>query len=102
MDEGRIVKIEENVKSNQHRLDNAEQKIEKLEDTYKIMEKMDWRMSNVETSVNKINEKLDKHEKDIIDGNNKTDKEKSIKWDKVIDYLFYAVLAYALIKLGLK
>ena len=102
MDEGRFVKLEENVKSNQHRLDNAEQKIEKLEDTYKIMEKMDWRMGNVETSVNKINEKLDKHEKDITDEKSKTDKEKSIKWDKLFDYLFYAVLAYALIKLGLK
>lgn len=25
-----------------------------------------------------------------------------MKWDKLIDYLFYAILAFALFKLGLK
>lgn len=27
---------------------------------------------------------------------------KGMKWDKLIDYLFYAILAYCLFKLGLK
>lgn len=98
----KLTKLEENIKSNQHRIDKAEEKIEKLEDTYKIMEKMDFRMGNVEKSIEGINNKLDKQELKIEEEVYKEDKQKSIKWDKLIDYIFYAVLAYALIKLGLK
>lgn len=100
--ERRLTKLEENVKSNQHRLDKNEEKIEKLEDTYRIMEKMDFRMSNVEKSIEGINNKLDKQETKIEEEVHKDDKKKSVKWDKLIDYIFYALLAYALIKLGLK
>ena len=98
----KLTKLEENIKSNQQRIDKAEEKIEKLEDTYKIMEKMDFRMGNVEKSIEGINNKLDKQEFKIEEEVHKEDKQKSIKWDKLIDYIFYAVLAYALIKLGLK
>lgn len=48
-------------------------------------------MGNVEQNVEKIKTKLDNNSK-----------EKSMKWDKLIDYLFYAILAYALFKLGIK
>lgn len=100
--ERRLTILEENTKTNSYRIIKAEEKIEKLEDTYKIMEKMDYRMGNVEKSIEGINTKLDKQETKIEEEVHKDDKQKSIKWDKLIDYLFYAVLAYALIKLGLK
>lgn len=89
--ETRIVKLEENVKSNQHRIDKTEEKIEKLEETYKIMEKMDYRMSNVEGTVTEIKNEIKSSLSD-----------KGKKWDKLIDYIFYAILAYCLYKLGLK
>lgn len=48
-------------------------------------------MGQMEESVNQINNKLDNQQE-----------KKGMKWDRLIDYLFYAILAYALIKLGLK
>ena len=100
--ERRLTKLEEHTNSNSRRIDKAEEKIEKLEDTYKIMEKMDFRMGNVEKSIEGINTKLDKQETKIEEEVHKDEKQKSIKWDKLIDYLFYAILAFALFKLGLK
>ena len=59
------------------------------------MEKMDFRMENVEKNVAGINTKLEE-----------VDKSKGRKWDKLIDYIFYFILAtilgYIAIKLGLK
>ena len=48
-------------------------------------------MGNMEDKVEKIDKKLDEKMK-----------EKSMKWDKLIDYLFYAAVAYALFKMGIK
>lgn len=83
--------IEDRSKSNTKRIDEHDDRIEKLEKNTAILEKMDYRMGNVEKTVDKINVKLDKKAT-----------EKGLKWDKLIDYLFYALLAYALFKLGLK
>lgn len=98
----RLVAVEERAKSNTKRIDAHEKDIDELKKTYSIMENMNYRMGNVEQNVKSINDKLDKHEREIKEESNKTDKAKSIKWDKLIDYIFYAVLAYALFKLGLK
>ncbi len=87
----RLVQNEQRSKSNTKRLDEHEEKIESLEKTYSIMEKMDYRMSNVENNVSEMR-------KDIQKGK----EQKGMKWDKLIDYLFYAILAFALFKLGLK
>lgn len=85
----------ERYKHHQERLDDHEKRIDSLEKTYSIMEKMDYRMGNVEDSVKMINQKLDKN-----------NSEKGKKWDKLIDYLFYFVIATLLgiliSKLGLK
>jgi hypothetical protein len=78
-------------KSNTKRIDEQDKKINNLEKTYSIMEKMDFRMGKVENAVERIDTKLENSEK-----------QKSMKWDKLIDYLFYAILAYALFRLGLK
>lgn len=98
----RLVAVEERAKSNTKRIDAHEKDIDELKKTYSIMENMNYRMGNVEKNVESINDKLDKHEKEIKEEGTKIDKDKSIKWDKLIDYLFYAILAYALFKLGLK
>lgn len=87
----RITEIDSRSKSNTHRLDEHEIKITNLERTYSIMEKMDYRMGKVENAVERIDNKLET-----------ANKSKGLKWDKLIDYLFYAVVAYVLIKLGLK
>lgn len=91
----RLVKVEQSDKSAHHRLDEQEKDIDELKKTYVIMEKMDFRMENVEKNVAGINAKLE----DV-------DKSKGKKWDKLIDYIFYFILAtilgYIAIKLGLK
>lgn len=94
MEEKYIEKIQEiadRSKSNTKRIDEHDKKLDELEKTYSIMEKMNYRMGNVENAVERIDIKLQG-----------SDKNKSMKWDKLIDYLFYALLAYALFKLGLK
>lgn len=91
----RIVKVEQSDKSAHHRLDEHENEINELKKTYAIMEKMDFRMENVEKNVAGINAKLEDVEKS-----------KGKKWDKLVDYIFYFILAtllgFVAIKLGLK
>lgn len=95
----KIAHIEEREKSNTKRLDDHDSRLDNLEKTYSIMEKMDYRMGKVETAVEKIDSKLDEkvHE---------NDKEKGKKWDKLIDYIFYtilgAIMLLVLAKVGLK
>ena len=86
-----ITEIDQRSKSNTKRIDDVERDVDELKKTYSIMEKMDLRVGNIETSVETINSKLD----------SQTEK-KGMKWDKLIDYLFYAILAYCLYKLGIK
>lgn len=87
----KLAEVDSRSKSNTHRLDEQESRISSLEKTYSIMEKMDYRMGKVENAVERIDTKLENNERT-----------KGMKWDKLIDYLFYAILAYALIKLGIK
>lgn len=87
--------IEERFKNTDKQLENHEKRLAKVEETYAIMQKMDLRVGNIEKSVETINNKLD----------GQTD-EKGKKWDKLIDYIFYFVIAILLgllvKKLGLK
>lgn len=98
----KIIETEARSKSNLKRLDEQESEIKELRKTYSLMETMVLRIGNVEKNVESINNKLDEHEKEIQEESTKEFKQKSIKWDKIIDYLFYALLAAALFKLGLK
>ena len=94
MEKADIIKLQETEdrsKSNTKRLDEHDKDIKELKNTYKIMEKMDYRMGNVEDNVTEIKEEIKKGKE-----------QKGMKWDKLIDYLFYAILAFALFKLGLK
>ena len=91
----RLVAVEEARKSNTKRIDEHDEQIKELQNTYKIMEKMDYRIGNVEENIEKINTKLDE-----------SSQEKGKKWDKLIDYIFYSILGLLLsfiaFKLGIK
>ena len=81
----KVAHLEEREKSNTKRLDDHDSRLDNLEKTYSIMEKMDYRMGQVETAVDKIDKKLDAKV-------NENDKEKGKKWDKLVDYIFYTIL----------
>lgn len=102
----KIIQNEQSTKSAHKRLDENEARLDALEKTYAIMEKMDYRMGRVEDSVDKISQKLDSNYKELMSTKNQNTNEKSKKWDKFIDYLFYAivgaVIVLALTKIGLK
>ena len=87
----KLQEIEDRSKSNTKRIDEHDEDIKELKNTYKIMEKMDYRMGNVENNVTEIKKEIQEKKE-----------QKGMKWDKLVDYLFYAVLACALFKLGLK
>lgn len=87
----KVAHLEEREKSSSKRIDEHDEQIKELQNTYSIMEKMDYRMSNVEDNVSEIKTEIQKGKE-----------QKGMKWDKLIDYLFYAILAFALFKLGLK
>lgn len=95
----KVAHLEEREKSNTKRLDVHEREIAELKETNAILKNMNYRMEQVESAVSKIDKKLD----DKIAGDIGS---KGKKWDKLIDYLFYAILgvllSYIAYKLGLK
>ena len=95
----KVAHLEEREKSSTKRINEHDERLDKLEKTYSIMEKMDYRMGKVESAVEKIDQKIDSKVSE-------DDKAKGKKWDKLIDYIFYSILAVILgliyIKLGLK
>ena len=95
----RIAHLEEQNKSNTKRIDEHDERIEKLEDTYSTLQKMDYRIGKLETTIEKMDNKLDSKI-------NQDSENKGKKWDKLLDYLFYSVIAILLTwlysKLGLK
>ena len=56
----KIAEIEQRSKSNTKRLDEYDGQIKELQNTYSIMEKMDYRMGNVENNVSEIKEDIQK------------------------------------------
>lgn len=56
----KVAHLEERAKSNTRRLDDHEERIDSLEKTYSIMEKMDYRIGNMENSVDEIKTEIKK------------------------------------------
>lgn len=56
----KIAETEQRSKSNTKRLDEHDEQIKELQNTYSIMEKMDYRMGNVENNVSEIKEDIQK------------------------------------------
>lgn len=95
----KVAHLEEREKSNTKRISEHDTRLDNLEKTYSIMEKMDYRMEKVESAIEKIDKKLDEKVQEDTTS-------KSKKWDKLVDYIFYSILAIILsliyVKLGLK
>ena len=77
------------------KFENHEKRISILEHNTKILETMDYKIGEMEKNLKSINSKLEN-----------TQNEKGKKWDKLIDYLFYAILGilltYIAYQLGIK
>lgn len=57
----KVAHLEERAKSNTRRLDEHDSEIEELKKTYSIMEKMNYRMENMENSVDEIKTEIKKN-----------------------------------------
>lgn len=95
----KVAHIEERSKSNTKRIDEQDERIEKLENSTAILQKMDYRMGKVETAIERIDSKLDEKI-------NEDSKKKGQKWDKFVEYVFYTILgillSYIAVKIGIK
>ena len=87
--------IKERLNGVDKELEKHEKRISSLEKTYSIMERMEFQIKEMDANIAKLSEKIDNQ-------NN----EKGRKWDKLIDYLFYfiiaALLGYVIHQMGLK
>lgn len=87
----KVAHLEERAKSNTRRITEHDEQIKELSNVYVALTKVDDKISNVEKDVSEIKETVEKSKE-----------QKGMKWDKLIDYLFYAILAFALFKLRIK
>jgi septal ring factor EnvC (AmiA/AmiB activator) len=87
--------IKERLNGVDKELEKHEKRIGSLEKTYSIMERMEFQIKEMDANIAKLSEKIDNQSN-----------EKGRKWDKLIDYLFYfiiaALLGYVIHKMGLK
>ena len=87
--------IKERFSSIDKTIEIHEKRITNLEKTYSVMEKMEYRMDQIEKTISGIDKKLDEQTES-----------KGKKWDKLIDYVFYfilsALLTYLCVKAGIK
>ena len=90
--------IEEKFKVHDDKITNHEDRIKNLEKIYVIMAEMKIAINNIKTDNVEIKDDIKKIKTNQYEESNK----KGMKWDKLIDYLFYAILAYCLYKLGIK
>lgn len=88
------------------KFDNHEERITSLEHSTKVLETMNYRLGQMETTMKSMNGKIETTIKSINDAKYSNESEKGKKWDKLIDYLFYffvaIVLGYVAYKLGIK
>lgn len=91
----RLVAVEEGRKSNTIRLSEHDDRLDKLEKTYSTLEKMDYRIGQMENTVTNIDKK--------IDTKINSDKDKKIEWfDYVLKAIWTIIIGYIAVKLGLK
>lgn len=88
------------------KLENHEKRIETLENSTSDIKTIIYRLDNVDKQINTMNNKFDNVESKIDSALKKDDEIKGKKWDKLVEYIFYAILgillAYIAYKLGLK
>lgn len=88
------------------KLENHEKRIESLESKTSDIKTIIYRLDNVDKQINTMNNKFDNIENKLDFALKKDDEDKSKKWDKLIEYIFYAILGlllgYIAYKLGIK
>lgn len=83
--------IEEKFKVQDKAINDHEERIKNLEKIYVVLAEVKTTVNNIQNDVIGIKKKQ-----------NEETQQKGMKWDKLIDYIFYAILAYCLYKLGIK
>lgn len=81
--ENKLINLENDIEKNKQKIENMKKKIKKIEDVIS-------KMTTLEEKILKMQEIIENIQLD-----------KGKKWDKLIDYLFYTVVAYCLYKLGI-
>lgn len=88
------------------KLENHEKRIESLESKTSDIKTIIYRLDNVDKQINTMNNKFDNIENKLDFALKKDDEDKSKKWDKLVEYIFYAILGlllgYIAYKLGIK
>lgn len=88
------------------KLESHEKRIESLESKTSDIKTIIYRLDNVDKQINTMNNKFDNIENKLDFALKKDDEDKSKKWDKFVEYIFYAVvgilIAYIAYKLGFK
>lgn len=88
------------------KLENHEKRIETLENSTSDIKIIIYRLDNMDKRIDTMNNKFDNVESKIDSALKKDDEVKGKKWDKLIEYVFYAVLgillSYIAYKLGFK
>ena len=73
-----------------------------MENLYTIMTEMKIDVKNVKSDVSEMKKNTKEELNNINKKLNEDTQQKAFKWEKLIDYLFYAILAYCLYRLGIK
>ncbi len=81
--ENKLINLENNIEKNKQKIENLKKRLKKIEDSIS-------KIKIIENKLLKLEEIIENMQYD-----------KGKKWDKLIDYLFYAVVAYCLYKLGI-
>lgn len=94
--------INEKFKNHNEKLEDHETRIKTLEKLYTIMGKMEISLKNLQNDVGEMKTTTQANFNNINKKLNEETEQKAFKWEKLIDYLFYALIAYCLYKLGIK
>ena len=97
-----LVELEQRSKSNTKRIDEHDKELKELKQVYVALTKVNDKVENVESDVSEMKGDI----KSLMSYKQEEAEKKSGKWDKLTDYLFYAILGACLgmifVKIGLK
>jgi len=91
----RLVEVEQRSKSNTKRIDEHDEKIEKLENVYVALTKTNDKVDKIESDVSEMKTDL----KEIKD---KPSKRLDLIWGYIVSVIIGGLIGFVLVKLGLK
>lgn len=84
------------------KLNNHEKRIESLENSTSDIKTIIYRLDNVDKRIDTMNNKVDNIGNKIDSALKKDDENKSKKWDKLVEYIFYGILGILLTYIAYK